>query len=238
MKKGDKPKDLSQGWWSSNKAKTLKSTELGKALGDYAKVRAGSKSRAYFAACLKELSKVTAAVDKAKKACNATLHAETLEALGGYAAVISAEANQVAKEDSEYGGRLTIFQTSREKLVKQLQKMHGDLQTAVASAGDSYRKLKEAFGKKDDKAAAKLVGEIKTICAGIEKAVELAIETCAPWRTGEAPYNQGELDKDDRDKAGGTKTLEIINPLMVQVGGFGKNGVAILAKVNDESWKK
>ena len=41
-----------------------------------------------------------------------------------------------------------------------------------------------------------------------------------PLANRRAPYNQPGLDMNDRDAAGGTKTLETINPLMLDLGSF------------------
>ena len=220
MKKGDKPKDLSQQWWSKNKAKTLKSTGLGKVLGAYEKLRAGTQSLKYFQDCYKELNKIPAAVEKSKKMCNEKLHAETLAALDGYSAVISKEMQALSKDETEYTKKLSIFKSSREKLVKELTDMHQKADQNCTLGKSGLKKLKEAVEKKDVATATKLANAVRSAGDTTVKIVEDAIKKCAPWRTGESPYNQPGLEMNDRDNAGGTKTLETINPLMVQLGSF------------------
>lgn len=220
MKKGDKPKDLTQQWWSKNKAVTLKSTGLGKALGDYEKVRKGAASLKYFQGCYKELNKLPAAVSKAKKMCLDKLHSETLEALGGYDAVIKQEMQALAKEETEYTKKLGIFKASREKLIKELTGMHKKADELCKLGKSGLSKLETAVSKKDLAMATKLAEAVRKAGEMAVTTVEDAIKACAPWRTGEAPYNQPGLDMNDRDAAGGTKTLETINPLMVELGSF------------------
>lgn len=237
MKKGDKPKDLSQSWWSKNKAKTMKSSGLGAALGAYEKQRIKPKSLAYYEACLKELGKLPAAVDKAKKLCDKKLHAETLEALGGYAAVISKEMNELAKEETDYTNRLSIFKSSRVALVKEIQQMNTDISKDETALTDAFKKLKEAVKKKDAKNANAIATQLRKDCTELVKDVNKAIDKCAPWRTGQPPYNQGALDAGDRDKAGGAKTLETINPLMAQIGDSKKEAERIPGEIDKELQK-
>lgn len=237
MKKGDKPKDLSQKWWSKNKAKTLKSTGLGKVLEGYEKVRAGKPSLKYYQDCLKELNKIPGAVDKAKKMCNKSLHAETLDALGGYSTVIKKEMTDLSKEETDYTKRLSIFKSSREKLVKELTAIHKKTEDACSLAGSGLEKLKAAVSKKDVGMAGKLNAAIQKACETAIKNVEDGIKTCAPWRTGQAPYSQPDLDVMDRDNAGGTKTLDTINPLMVQLNGFKSDAEKHLKAAKEEMSK-
>ena len=233
MKKGDKPKDLSQAWWSKNKATTLKSTGLGKALGEYEKVRAGTPSLKYYQDCLKALNKLPAAVAKAEKACNAKLHKETLDALGGYKAVISKEAQEVAKEDTDYAKKLSIFKQSREKLIKTLSAALKKTSETYELGNSGLDKLKGAVEKKDVALAAKLKVAITTAAQSVEKQVAEAIKECAPWRTGEAPYSQPGLNADDRESAGGSKTLETINPMMVKFGDLKTDASRLPAAVQE-----
>ncbi len=220
MKKGDKPKDLSQSWWSKNKAKTLKSTGLGKALAAYAKVRAGKPSLQYYKDCLKELNTVLKNVEKAEKACNAKLHEDTIIALKGYQPLAKAEMTAINKEETDYTKRLTIFKKSREKLVKELKVLHKKAEENIKLGKSGLVKVNQAVDKGNTAMAAKLGSAINNAADGVLKTVETAIKTCAPWRTGEAPYSQPNLDVVDRDNAGGTKTLETINPIMVELNGF------------------
>lgn len=98
MKKGATP-ELSQKWWSKNKATTLSKTGLGAALTRY-EVAVDDKFN--FDKQLKELKGVNALVKKAVGKCNKKLHAETLAALGKYPDIIKKKAKELqAKKDAD-----------------------------------------------------------------------------------------------------------------------------------------
>ncbi len=99
MKKGAIP-ELSQKWWSSNKGKTVPSTGLGEVLKTYEIEK--NKSSMDYEEMLKALEKVGPAVTKAIKKCNKTLHAETIEALERYPAVIEKEKKWIEKNYEAY----------------------------------------------------------------------------------------------------------------------------------------
>lgn len=96
MKKGAKP-ELSQKWWSKNKAKTLKKTGLGAALKDYeVAVELGDNKR-----MLNSLSAVKKKLAVAFGACDRKRHAESLEALKKYPGIIQKKETAIKKSIKE-----------------------------------------------------------------------------------------------------------------------------------------
>ena len=103
MKAGAKP-EMTQKWWSKNKAKTLKSTGLGGALKKY------EIAKDQFDAELmnKALKEVEGKVGQAIKACNPKFHRDTQAALEKYRPLIAKaykEAKELAAKNAAIGAK-------------------------------------------------------------------------------------------------------------------------------------
>lgn len=90
--------ELSSKWWSKNKAKSLKSTGLGKALKAY-EIAADSLDYDKALAALSEVKKKLAV---AFKACDKSRHAETLAAVKKYTGVIDKQEKKLAEQKAQY----------------------------------------------------------------------------------------------------------------------------------------
>lgn len=106
MKKGAKPQ-LSAKWWSKNKAKTLKSSGLGKALSKWEQLRKElddpqSRNKKLFSQAQKALLDVQKTATLAQDKCNPKKHAETLACLKLFPKAVTDAALKVAKEEKKY----------------------------------------------------------------------------------------------------------------------------------------
>ena len=100
------PADLSQKWWSKNKAKTLKSTGFGKALKAYEDAKKsvdGGKIAplAGLQAAVDAADEVRKKRDAAEKACKKKLHDDTKQMLQAYTGLLTADAAKYVKQLSD-----------------------------------------------------------------------------------------------------------------------------------------
>lgn len=105
MKKNATP-ELNYKWWNKNKAKTMKSSGLGKALTAYEV----ANDQMDWDKTLKALSEVKKKVTVAVGACNPKLHADTIAALKKYPGIIqkrevAVKASQKAQADRDKAGK-------------------------------------------------------------------------------------------------------------------------------------
>ncbi|MCY2996098.1 MAG: hypothetical protein NTY19_50855 [Planctomycetota bacterium] len=133
MKKNAQP-ELSQQWWSKNKATTLKSTGLGKALKAYE----DAQKKRQLPEAVKALAAVIPVVKKALGMCNKSLHEETIAALEKYPKVIQTEKSRLEHllvlehAQDEVMSYLGMFGYRLEALPKLMDKTEKEVQSGDA----------------------------------------------------------------------------------------------------------
>lgn len=108
--------ELSQKWWSTNKAKTLKPTGLGKLLKDFEV----AEDQMDWDKALKALAGVKKKIPSVIKACNETLHKDTLAALKKYAKVIEAKEADLTARKQDSATRAVAASAPKQKVGKQV----------------------------------------------------------------------------------------------------------------------
>lgn len=113
MKKNAVP-ELSQKWWSKNKAKTMKKSGLGNALKDFEV----AEDLMDYDRMLKALSEVKKKVVVALQGCNEKAHAETIAALKKYPGVIQKRETEIKAKQKEVAARAPAQDAPKQKLGK------------------------------------------------------------------------------------------------------------------------
>jgi len=186
------PTELSQKWWSTNKAKTLKSTGLGALLGKYETIwkecqGPPHRSLKKFAEAETALKAVEAGVAKAKSMCNAILHKETLGALDGYRPLIAKAKGQIESSKRDYEKIIKDWADFRKTTKTGMEQRQAEMNKLIEKADvglktcEQSAKAQIAEGMKHSVNLAKsLIAELKAKQESINKYLET-------WRTGKGP---------------------------------------------------
>lgn len=126
MAKITKAPNLTQQWWSKNKAKTLKSTGFGKSLKSWAEATKKFDAKKLhsldeFDSLFSTFDKTIKVRDAALKACNKKLHKDTIEVLKSYDKLFMSSMKPYSARRSSYEARLLKWNGSAAKAMKELQ---------------------------------------------------------------------------------------------------------------------
>jgi hypothetical protein len=219
------PTDLSQKWWHTNKAKTLKSTGLGAVLAVYETEWSkceGPPDRCLeqFAKAEKALGKIEPAVKKAKSMCNKTLHKDTMTALDGYAPLIKRAGQELQRAQQVYQGYIDDWADIRFRTKAGMLKGQKEMEALLKKAEDtvtvcekSAQAQKNEFMAKSAALAKKVLAELKAKQQSIDETLS---EARVPKNASVSPH------ADDRpNKAAGI--FEECRKIQEQIVGERKN---------------
>lgn len=138
------PTDLSRDWWHKNKATTLKSTNLGQALGNWeaawdACQQVMTRKYSNYDAAQAALAALKPAVATAKAACNKTLHGDTIKALDAYTKLIGNAAGVLMKHRTDYDKFVKDWADVRKQAKRDMVRGNTEMDTLIAKATEAVK---------------------------------------------------------------------------------------------------
>lgn len=204
------PSDLTPKWWSTNKAKTLKSTGFGEALKSFEKAEAEfaqlkSHSQAAFKSIFGSIDALLKAREKAEKACVAKLHDDTKAALKKYQSLILEVGKKYTAKNSRYQAAMESMTESSNESVKTLREIIKNVE-AVTKNCDGLEKIANILKVKPD--------NVKT-----QEALKLAQDFSGRIDKAENKLKQVAQELDNKVKHCGLDSADLITIGSVKVFG-------------------